>query len=229
MFVTCISFSMNRLLFTLLILLISRGFVFPKGNYLIKSKSITEHTKISKSTISFPFDKEIKVLNANTGSDSLTRNPILLSISYGGPTLEGFNILNIDVIKNFRPLHAKFEYLILEKLGIGFNLNYLRIQRYHNNILHENIVKVSTIVRLNYHYYNTSKLDLYNGIGFGYRFMASSNTNTNRNNLIFGYDDFPYGFELTLGTRYYFTKSFGFFIELGIAKSIVQAGFTFKI
>ena len=227
MFVTCISFSMNRLLFTLLILLISRGFVFPKGNYLIKSKPITEHTKIFKSAISFPFNKEIKVLNANIGSDSLTRNSFLISISYGGPTLENFDIWKSNEIKSIGPLHAKFEYLIEEKVSVGFNINTLCLMKYYNNRSLEDIIKVSTIVRLNHHFYNTSKLDLYYGFGFGYRFKASSKTNTNI--LIFGFDDFPYGFELTFGIRYYFTKSFGLFTEMGVAKSIVQTGITFKI
>ncbi|MEK6616065.1 MAG: hypothetical protein AABZ32_08145 [Bacteroidota bacterium] len=34
----------------------------------------------------------------------------------------------------------------------------------------------------------------------------------------------PFGFEMTIGVRYYFVDGFGVYTEMGIAKSIIQAG-----
>ena len=91
----------------------------------------------------------------------------------------------------------------------------------------------SANLRLNVHFneeHDVEGLDLYAGIGCGKNFYDFNdhtdnpfdqrfNTTTNTNFV---------SMEATVGARYYVINNFGFFLEAGYAKSIVQAGIILK-
>lgn len=76
------------------------------------------------------------------------------------------------------------------------------------------------------HFSGSGKFDPYAGVGIGYRigfFEYKGDTDDYKN------DDavralFPLGFELTIGARYFILDNFGVYSELGVAKSVWQAG-----
>ena len=72
--------------------------------------------------------------------------------------------------------------------------------------------------------------DPYWGIGAGYK---TGKWTFDSNDPDFGKTAFktpiPFGFETTVGLRYYFTDMIGFYAELGIAKSVIQGGIAIKL
>lgn len=79
------------------------------------------------------------------------------------------------------------------------------------------------VARLNFHFSTTETIDPYFGIGAGYKqatwkFAYTDPNYTGEN--IPGFTSF--GFETTIGLRYYLMPGFGMYAELGIAKSVIQ-------
>lgn len=169
---------------------------------------------------------------------------MVFSVGYGFPNLNKsiFNAYNIEdnfTVKGMGPLHAKFEYGISEKIGIGLSMNHVSAsvgfddfddidQKTYNYKLAWNNTKINA--RLNFHFANTDKLDVYWGFGFGYGFGSYKWTTTdpdfNDNKLEVL---IPIGFESTIGARYYVTDNIGIYSEVGFAKSIVQFGLAVRI
>ena len=85
----------------------------------------------------------------------------------------------------------------------------------------------SALARINFHFGTTEKLDPYFGVGAGYRQATWEFKTNDPNNLedVKAPGFSPFGFETTIGLRYYFTPAFGLYTELGFAKSAIQAGF----
>jgi hypothetical protein len=131
------------------------------------------------------------------------------------------------------PLQAKFEYQVTGYTGIGGVVNYFTATYNWNNGTKYNyslnIVTLSVLFRINYHFIRTQKTDVYLGAALGFR----------ESNWYYNSDDpsqppktkpegTPYGAELTIGMRYFFAPWFGLYAEAGAAKSVVQAGLVFK-
>ena len=77
-----------------------------------------------------------------------------------------------------------------------------------------------------------TKFDPYLGLGVGYRNSSYKYSSTDPNwdeSTFTGFKNpFNFGGDLTFGTRYFFTDNIGAYVELGIAKSILQLGLTAK-
>jgi len=65
------------------------------------------------------------------------------------------------------------------------------------------------------------------GMGIGYRSSTWSYTTNNPNEMsIPSFKTLPFGWEATIGARYFFTPNIGIYAEIGLAKAIFQLGLT---
>lgn len=179
------------------------------------------------------------VVNAQTFEEG---NKII-SIGYGTPNL-GKSILKTYEtneeykVKGLGPLHAKFEYGITDKIGIGLSINHVNysatwVETNSSNQSYDyKFARNSTAfnARLNFHFGESNVIDPYFGFGLGYKTTSNkwtTNDPTFENVSLGGL--FPLGFETTFGIRAYFTPNIGAFAEVGVAKSVIQGGLCFKI
>ena len=150
----------------------------------------------------------------------------------------------------YGPIHFRAEYALSDKIGVGISLNYNTYggtwhDAYANNNgwgyvstgtynFKKQIYSLTGLVRFNYHVFTTEKLDPYFSFGAGFKTIwknYSSNApdyvNEYYNELHssdYGISNLPASFEAVAGMRYYFTKKFAIYSELGMAKSLIQAG-----
>ena len=168
-----------------------------------------------------------------------------ISIGYGWPYWVGTIFDAYDVRDNYEssslgPLYLKYENMVSEEVGFGINLAYASSELSYtedsydltNSLYQYKIDRYtySILARLNYYFLQDERFDGYFGLGLGYRYAKWTYTNNDP------YDDridfpnlFPFGFETTFGGRYLITKNIGIYAELGLAKSIMQAGVTIKL
>jgi len=181
--------------------------------------------------------------NAKTNdSTAYNAGKIILSVGYGFPSIEkslyGQHVdLGIDMSfskSGYGPFHFRGEYGLTNKIGIGISINYdtysgmLKESGFNTNT----ITSLTGLMRFNYHFATTKKLDPYFAVGAGFRSTTNTFTSTNPqnsfaddyNNWVGDYTPYPFAFEAVAGMRYYFTPHIGIYSEIGIAKSIIQFG-----
>jgi outer membrane protein W len=142
-------------------------------------------------------------------------------------------------IANIGPLYFKYEYAVSENIGIGlvvaniqnnFSADYTVTENGQTRVYTESLKRSNTSImaRLNWHFGESDKFDPYFGFGLGYRTggWRYSNTNPNDNTKVDLPTAFPFGFETTVGARYFFSPNIGLYTEFGLAKSVVQFGVT---
>ena len=159
-------------------------------------------------------------------SGSFGKNSNLISIGLGLPTryVYDYDWGNGNIA--FPTLYLKYEHGIMDEIGIG---GYLAAtgSRYD----HGNHVDRSTYLNfsvLGYYHFNklipVKKLDVYAGVGVGLRHRlyhdgGSGNTSGSTRPVFVG----------KVGARYYFTHSFGVYLEAGAdGMSDANAGVTFR-
>ncbi|OFY66040.1 MAG: hypothetical protein A3H98_11595 [Bacteroidetes bacterium RIFCSPLOWO2_02_FULL_36_8] len=137
------------------------------------------------------------------------------------------------------PLHVHLDYGVSDFMGIGVSINYLNsfkedtpyeIYGNANSYYREtNIISWGVLFRTDIHYFITDKFDLFWGFGLGY------NRTTEFIKGNFGYHESnynnssPFGAELTTGFRFFIAPNFGFFLEGGLSKSLIQSGFALSL
>ncbi|MBN2746177.1 MAG: hypothetical protein JXR34_05575, partial [Bacteroidales bacterium] len=198
------------------------------------------------SPISFGTKKDSTQKSLAFGSDfkSLEEGSLLISAGYGALNYFKNGIRqNIEVIDDnttgLGPLHGKIEYMLTKTLGSALLINHVET---NGNVVYDDGLgkpytvtlhhkSTSIIYRLNWHFYNEDGLDLFIGGGLGYRFgkynYATSYSKYSPPLLTFVH--FPIGFEFSVGFRYFISNHFGFYSEIGITKSILQTGLTYKL
>jgi len=164
-----------------------------------------------------------------------------ISIGYGFGSY--FRTFNFDSqITTIGPLYAKIEKPITDQFGIGINMAFSKntVRENYSYTTDNGFVSVeeitdinilSILARLTWHYGNFKTFDPYMGFGMGYRLVQSNNIqNSPFNNS--DSDDFrnniPFGFDFTLGARYFFSPQVGVYTEFGIAQSVGQFGICAK-
>lgn len=125
------------------------------------------------------------------------------------------------------PIGMRFEHMIADRVGMGMEVNY------RSNILDFYEVQSSTLVehtyryedhqfrlmgRLNYHFVNDENVDIYGGIGAGYRHVRRKAETTDTTTDLDWIDEIfpPVTFRLSLGFRYFFVPNMGVNFEMGI-------------
>lgn len=176
------------------------------------------------------------------GGDAFAQGKLVISAGYGWPNLGkavvtaliGEGATNIKAT-GLGPLHFRAEYGLSDGVGMGVSVNYISFgvkytdydvatgtKPYDYAISRSSL---SILARINFHFGTTEQLDPYFGIGAGYKQVTWKFTSTDPNYVEESIPGFsPFGFETTIGLRYYFTDGFGIYTEMGIAKSIVQGG-----
>jgi hypothetical protein len=138
------------------------------------------------------------------------------------------------------PLYFKYEHAVTSKVGFGINIAYAK---YAINYTYDNYGSIggfyteedayttySILGRINWHFGSSETFDPYFGFGVGYRngtysFKSTDPTGPRTDSYSF---PFPFGFETTIGSRYFFSSNVGLYAEFGIAKSVMQLGLTAK-
>jgi len=147
--------------------------------------------------------------------------------------------------KVFGPLHFRAEIGLSKFIGMGISINYEtyggkwtrlyfvqannRDESFNENLT---VTSFSVMPRFNLHFAVTNQIDPYCGVGVGYHlttykfhsdFPNATNNNIEEKGVI------PIGFETTVGLRIYFSDSFGIYMEMGVAKSLIQGGLALKL
>lgn len=193
--------------------------------------------KIYGSVLAAAFALFVTTVNAQ----SFEKGKVIVSGGYG------FGNLSKAILKTYQsetgykassigPIFGKVEYAVSDKVGIGVNVAHIGINASYqtsssdgegNTTTYNEKFKwnnTSVLARLNLHFAKSEKLDAYWGAGLGYRFGSwkweSEAADTSQ--------DFPFvnpfGFETTIGVRYYFIPNLGVYAEAGIAKAPIQFG-----
>jgi hypothetical protein len=180
-------------------------------------------------------------------AQAIQENDNLISAGYGFPNilLSAFDAYDDNesyTNSGFGPVYFKYENIITKVVGIGINFayasNHAEYTEYYSfgnatgdeYYVHEiDRVTYSVLGRINFHFVNKEKLDVFAGSGLGFR---SAKWTFSSNDPYF-YDYYipnlvPFGFELTMGSRLMFSEHIGGYIELGFAKSPFQIGITGK-
>lgn len=174
-------------------------------------------------------------------------SPLSFSLGYGFKNFMEYHGMAFRDFDNYKqsalgPIYFKFTKRVRERFSWGISLGYAR---YHYKWTEETLYQISgqqpyikvendnstyqtfsILGRANLHFSGSGKFDPYAGVGIGYRigfFEYKGDTDDYKN------DDavralFPLGFELTIGARYFILDNFGVYSELGVAKSVWQAG-----
>lgn len=136
------------------------------------------------------------------------------------------------------PVYGKFDYGVTEDFSIGINLAFLEYtfkdsySEYDPNsylmVQYDRTATFTTfsgLLHANWHFGKSEKIDPYFGLGLGYR---SDNWTFTSNGLQqftdYYYQNFPLGFETTFGIRMKFSEHVGAYVEVGLAKSVMQGG-----
>lgn len=168
----------------------------------------------------------------------------VVSLGYGTPNLTKAIFSIYNMMENYEntgigPLHVKFEYGLSDKIGLGVSSNFVQSKvrwtemdffgsgtNYSEGF---DYMALDINIRANWHFYTTDKFDSYLGIGVGYNQIAWSYYTDYENATPLSLSvAAPIGYESTVGMRYFFTDNIGAFLELGYAKSLVQAGVSIK-
>ena len=178
---------------------------------------------------------------SDKGDKAFGEGKIVVSLGYGAPNLgKALMVALIDDGTNIKatgigPIHFRGEIGISNGVGMGISVNYVSFgakwNTYDNTtgvIPYSNEfsrTSLSVLARFNFHFGTTEKLDPYVGIAAGYKQATWKFTTTDPalvNEQAPGFT--PIGFETTIGLRYYIAPGLGIYSEMGIAKSVIQAG-----
>ncbi|MEZ5046613.1 MAG: hypothetical protein R2831_06440 [Chitinophagaceae bacterium] len=169
----------------------------------------------------------------------LQKNQVLITAGYGFPSVLRF-VLKLKTnredffIKGAGPFIFKAEYMASKRIGVGLNASYNYSVLYWYDTGYDTIQKnyhdfefgiqgreLSGAIRVNYHFLQKSKFDMYGGIGIGTGIInLHSYSKAHTVNINLDYElPRPYYFDATVGARYFFTKNIGLYSELGLGKS----------
>jgi len=141
---------------------------------------------------------------------------------------------------------GRFEYMVADNFGLGLDVNYAiagykysdaeySIDTAGNYVAGEfkyTSKKLRAMLRLNYHFVQTETVDVYFGVGAGYKHVvrtAAWDGLIDDNDASVTGSFLPVAFRIALGGRYYFHPNIGMNFELGLGGGgILQAGLAVK-
>ena len=164
---------------------------------------------------------------------------------------------NYNVVGSPLSYGGRFEYMIADKVGIGADVNYevsgfsydYIDYRYdasgnvvydlNNNPLYVNYnaeykaKKLRAMFRLNYHFFQSEKVDVYSGFAAGYKSVNRTSITTpndpNNTDLSASGALVPIAMRLAIGTKIYFTPNIGAHVEMGaFGGGLIQFGLSAK-
>lgn len=167
------------------------------------------------------------------------------------------NVQNYQVEGGMLSYGARIEYMASDRVGVGADVNYelsgysYKFDDYvydpNGNILTDangdylinqyqttySAKKIRAMFRLNYHFVQEEKIDMYAGFAGGYK---SVNRSSVTNPETSSFDDanlngalIPVSLRIAIGTKLFFTQNVGAHVELGaFGGGLLQAGLTVK-
>jgi hypothetical protein len=167
------------------------------------------------------------------------------------------NVQDYKVVGSMLSYGGRFEYMASDRVGVGADVNYevsgnsYKFDDYvydaNNNRLtdangdflinqyqtHYSAKKLRAMFRLNYHFVQEEKIDMYAGFAGGYK---SANRASETNPTTSRYTDanldralIPVSLRVAIGAKMYFTQNIGAHVELGaFGGGLLQAGLSVK-
>ena len=178
------------------------------------------------------------------------------SLLYGQYDGSNPSVTNYKTIGSALSYGGRFEYMIADKVGVGADINYevsglsfdYTDYQYDGSgdVIYVNgdpqftsytdkytAKKLRAMFRLNYHFFQSDKVDVYTGFAAGYKSVNREFTTT-PNNPMSTNDSFnkaliPITTRLAIGAKMYFTQNIGAHVELGVfGGGLIQFGLSAK-
>lgn len=158
------------------------------------------------------------------------------------------NVQNYKLNGGLLSYGGRFEYLLADNFGVGADINYevsgfnydydsqtgsdgMGNPIYSTYNVDYRAKKLRIMARLNYHFVQNDRLDVYSGFAGGYKSVnrATRTTDPNFNDSELSGALIPVTLRLAIGTRVYFTDNIGAMIELGaFGGALLQFGISAK-
>jgi opacity protein-like surface antigen len=186
----------------------------------------------------------------------IEKGKFVIDAFYGMPYLTGSVIKTVldnstgstvASISNLNHIGGKFEYMINDNIGLGLEYTYAAVSAKYNyvrNYTNNNqnftvlesynakLTKQRLLVRVNFHFNTTEKLDVYGTAGLGYKKSQLKTDNLYNTLEVISFNTsinlVPISIRGGIGMRYFFTQNIGINAELGIGGPLIQAGLTGK-
>lgn len=158
-------------------------------------------------------------------TDSFIKEKHILTIGYGYKSWyqTGVTVYEHSYEKTFDaigPLHIKYEYGLTNKIGVGLSVAYHK----YSDINDLPVLGYRIVGKMYYHFLSVKRVDVYCDIGIGTGKYEASYSIGNSPPGIIKERKILFEMESGLGTRYFFTRNFGLYIEAGIGKALFQGG-----
>ena len=191
----------------------------------------------SESSSGLAFDVKKLVLTFGYGFPNFERNSYKSYYSGNGYKSYSYSGIGPIIAKaDYGIVKFKWKHSVGVGIMVGYNATSAKYQYYNKyNFLYTQTDNYSTVtlgVRGTYHFFTTEKVDCYGSVGLGFNINSHNYKSDEPNgyyNTVY-YSNNPSTYEaLTVGIRYYFTKSFGVYAEAGWDFATpLQAGLAFK-
>ncbi len=151
--------------------------------------------------------------------------------------------------KSLGVLHFRYEYAVWNHFSMSFRSNISNYDvsweyKYTTFDINGNEVitpiksgykgmALDIIIRFDWHFYKTQKIDIYTGMGAGYGYNTETYYSSDKEiakdpNEDLATINFPLAVDGTTGIRYFFNDYIAAYVEIGYTQSIVQMGVTFR-
>jgi hypothetical protein len=189
---------------------IAIGQAFKKGDFII-SAGYGSPT-VGRSAV-------MNLSNSNYEVNQIGYNPIFAKAEYALSDEWGLAICYFNSLNGFRQTYESFE---------GFDANGAGIYETQTDEYRSQVQAIS--LRANYHFPPSEEFDLYFGFGGGPKFGSFGWSSTDPDFLETDNEPlFPFAIEITFGGRYFFTKNFAAYGEVGFARAFGQLGLSYRI
>lgn len=158
------------------------------------------------------------------------------------------NVQDYKVNGSMLSYGGRFEYMVADNMGVGadinyevsgFNYDYDAVTGYDGSgnpiystyNIDYRAKKLRIMARLNYHFVQNDRVDVYSGFAGGYKSVnrVTETTDPNYNDSELNGALIPVSFRLAIGTRVYFTNNIGAMVELGaFGGALFQFGLSAK-
>jgi len=167
------------------------------------------------------------------------------------------NVQEYNVVGGMLSYGGRVEYMISDQVGVGADVNYVEagfavkfedfvygtngdaMQNANGDYLYTSyqseysVKRLRAMFRLNYHFAQSEKVDMYTGFAGGYlntnRTIKTNPTNSKYEDEQLGDALIPVAIRIAVGAKMYFTQNIGAHVELGaFGGGILQAGLSVK-